>query len=118
MATEVSFEPTCIHIRMPQGDSHIIPVEVEDTETPPAAINITGGVFTMSVNPEPDGGVADLFTVSGIITDGPNGLVSFQPTTTDNEQPLGTYYYDIQMVLTGETKTIMYGEYTITKEIT
>lgn len=65
-------------------------------------IPITGFSFKLTVNEQenPDPGV-ELFQVVGVITDGPNGLVAFAPTSMQTDQTPGEYFYDIEQTDTG-----------------
>ena len=112
------FSPTTEEICIVRGDSPVIPVLVRDDEG--TALDISAGVFTLTVDPsqEPADGTNNLFSVSGTITDGPNGRVSFQPTTVQTDQSIGEYFYDIQMELNGSIRTILKGSFIIEQDIT
>lgn len=113
-----NFSPTNQPICLVRGDSPVIPVRVaDDTDT---AIDITGGTFVLTVDTleTPADAATNVFSVAGTITDAPNGRVSFQPTTTDTDQEIGDYFYDIQMTLNGSVRTILRGDFTIEQDIT
>ncbi len=100
-----------------RADSPVIPITVNSGGSP---LDITGFTFIMTVNasddPSDDSGA--LFQISGVIVDGPNGRVDFQPSTTDLDAVPDRYNYDIQMVGGGTTRTILKGSFQIDPDIT
>ena len=60
-------------------------------------VNITGFSFRLTVNEQenPDPGV-ELFSVVGVIINGPLGLVAFAPTSVQTDVTPGEYYYDVE----------------------
>jgi hypothetical protein len=92
---------------------------VRDTDN--AVVDITGYTFRMTVDPSPSPANADnnLFTVDGVVVDGPNGRVSLQPSTLNTNQTPRTYFYDIQMTTTTPSvRTIFAGKFEIRQDIT
>ena len=112
------FGPTPADICVTRGDSPVIPVTVEDDTG--AAIDITGGVFTLTVDPSKDPVDAsnNVFITAGVIDVALDGTLTFSPSTTDTDQAAGIYFYDVQMVLAGSTRTILKGEFEILQDIT
>ena len=112
------FGPTKVDICITRGDSPVIPVEVKDSNG--SAIDISGGVFTLTVDSlaEPSDALTNIFTISGVITNAAGGLVSFTPSTVDSDEIPAEYYYDVQMVLAGSTRTILKGVFEILQDIT
>lgn len=112
------FGPTLVDICVVRGDSPVIPVSVKDENG--VAIDITGGVFTLTIDgeEEPTDALNNVFSVPGVITDAPGGKVTFTPSTTDTDEGSGGYFYDIQMVLAGSTRTILKGKFEILQDIT
>ena len=113
------FRPIIEPILITRSDNPIIPVTVTSGGSP---LDIsTGFVFLLTVNPsdDPADDTGALFQLTGTITDGPNGLVTFQPTVGDTDQLPDVYNYDVQMVsvATG-TRTILKGAFTIDPDIT
>jgi len=104
-------------ILVTRGDSPVIPITVNSGG---AALDITGFVFTMTVNAsdDPSDDTGALFQISGTVVDGPNGRVDFQPSTGDLTQTPDLYNYDIQMVGGGSTRTILKGSFQIDADIT
>jgi len=100
-----------------RGDSPVIPVTIKSDSV---AVDITGFVFTMTVNAsdDPADDVGALFQIAGIIVDGPNGRVDFQPSIANLTQTPDKYNYDIQMVGGGSTRTILKGSFQIDPDIT
>lgn len=85
------------------------------------AIDISGYTFKLTVDSRlnPDDATTQQFTLDGVITDAPNGAVSFTPTSVDTDLAPGTYYYDIQQIDTGAAKkTIIKGKVLIVQDIT
>ena len=89
-----------------------------------SALDITGFTFTLTVNTEknPDPAVpvgTELFSLTGAITDGPNGKVQFAPTSVQTDQVPRMYFYDIQMVDGSSRKTtVIKGVARIVQDIT
>lgn len=88
------------------------------------AVDISAKTFCMSINTlkEPTETAAPSATevaqISGVIIDGPNGVVDFAPTVADTlNMPPATYFYDIQMTEGTEKTTIVYGKYKIVQDI-
>jgi len=77
-----------------RGDTFANVFEIKD----PAgnAQDITGYSFVMEVDEraEPTG-ASQRFSINGVITDAPNGLVSFEPTALQADQPADALYYRI-----------------------
>lgn len=104
-------------ISMARGDSFPLRFALKDATG--AAIDITGGTFSMTVNAKRYPLVSDTpeFAVVGVIADAEGGLVDFTPTTTDTDL-VGAYWYDVQMTLGGAVRTIVTGQMTFTQDIT
>ncbi len=113
------FCPVAQNICVSRGDSPVIPVQVrDDSET---VVDILGYTFTLTVDtsPAPSSAANNQFTLSGVITDAPNGRVQFQPTESNTNLAPGVYFYDIQMVTTAPSKrTILAGEFEVRQDIT
>ena len=58
-----------------------------------------------------------VFQINGVITDGPNGVVEF-PFTGGEDDNVGDYFYDIQMVQGGIKDTVMEGSFVMSEDIT
>ena len=103
-----------------RGDSRPRTITVRDSETG-LPIDITGATFLMTVDPTIDPLVitANLFQLTGTITNADRGQVEFAPTSTDTDQAPATYYYDIQMTdAEGYLSTIAVDEFIIIQDIT
>ena len=112
-----SFGAQTADIIITRGDTPVIPVEVKDGSS--ASYDITGGTFVLTVDPSktPADDSANVFSVAGVISDGPGGKVTFQPTAVQTDQPPGQYFYDIQMDLSGSIRTILKGQFIIEQDI-
>lgn len=112
--------PADIDITYTRGDSAPIPFKVTDPDTG-LAINITGFQYVLTVNPDPDPADASghLMTVTGTITDGPNGLMEFRPTTSDSDFTPAVYFYDVQQTDGApRIQTVAAGRFTLRQDIT
>jgi len=84
------------------------------------ATNITGFSFIMTVDTDlsPIDITSNLFSVTGVITDAPNGKVEFSPLDTDTDLSEDTYYYDIQMTdASTKKRTIIKAKFKIIQDI-
>jgi hypothetical protein len=86
-----------------------------------AVKDITGYSGKLSVNPsnEPSDETEELFEVTGILTDAPNGVMDFVLSAANAKQPPETYYYDIQITTdTGVVCTLAAGKWVVGADIT
>jgi hypothetical protein len=116
------FRPTIEDIYYTKGDTTIIPFQVFEADgTTPHALD-GSDTFEFTVDPSqcPPDDTTKLFSVTGVITDAPNGKVTFSPTTLNTDKTKGKYYYDIEAVfITGPvTQTLMKGAFYLSGEIT
>ena len=101
-----------------RGDSDAKGFIIQDSAG--AAVNITGFIFKLTVDARknPEDVATQQFSLTGTITDGPNGAVSFTPTTGDTDITPGTYFYDIQQTdLSAAIKTLIKGRVLIEQDI-
>ena len=101
-----------------RGDSDAKGFIIQDSAD--AAVNITGFIFKLTVDSRknPEDVSTQQFSLTGTITDGPNGAVSFTPTTANTNITPGTYYYDIQQTdLSAAIKTLIKGRAQIVQDI-
>lgn len=117
MAVSASSQVTITRYR---GDT--VPDVYNITDDAGAALDIsTGYTFKMTVNTEknPVDNTNEVYSITGSVTDGPGGEVSFSPSTFQADQVPGTYYYDVQMVYpSGAIKTLEKGRYVYLQDIT
>ena len=101
-----------------RGDSYPKEFTITDQATG-NPVNLTGFVLTMTVNSDsdPTDNTNEVFTVTGVVTDAAEGKVTFTPTAENNSISAVTYYYDIQMVGGGITRTVIKDKYIITQDI-
>ncbi len=100
-----------------RGDSRAQGFVIQDPVG--AVVDITGFTFKLTVNTDqdPDPGT-ELFTVAGVITDGPNGKVAFAPAITDTDQAPGEYFYDVEQTdAGGAVSTVIKGVCEIVQDI-
>lgn len=115
----MSTKPDEIDLCRARGDTFAMQFTVKDSAGVP--INITGATFLMTVDPdsEPADATANLFQLTGTITDAVNGIVQFQPNATQMDQPADIYFYDIQMTdASSAIRTIAKGKFEILGDIT
>ena len=53
------------------------------------------------------------FSIPGTIIDALNGVVSFTPSTDNNDLPEATYYYRVKMTLAATIRTVIRDKYVI-----
>lgn len=84
------------------------------------ALNVTGCTFRLTVDPSknPVTDVANLFSLTGQIENGPAGLISFDVSPTQADH-IGHYFYDLQMVDgAGLIRTVQKGKFDFVQDIT
>ena len=97
---------------MHSGDSRVLELTVyaADNVTP---VDVTGSVSLFALSNKvprqvtPSGPV--LFSIPGVVVDGPNGRIDFELGSGDTAPLADVYYYEIEMVLGGTTSTVAYG---------
>lgn len=102
-----------------RGDTFAIQIQIQDSAG--AAINITGFSFLLTVDPsdEPADALANIYQLTGVIDDAPNGLVSFAPSAPNALAAPGDYFHDIQQTDAGGLlRTIAKGAWQIIQDIT
>lgn len=112
-------EPEAVEIKYTRGDT--IPMRFALIDENDAVINISGFDFLMTVDPaeDPVDSSGNLFQLTGLIIDGPNGVFEFAPNATESDQNPDEYFFDIQQV-DGATKikTLAKGGFEILPDIT
>lgn len=116
---------------MHRGDDRTLTYTVVDQQSPPQPIDITAATITwilaeqdptVTAEPQPkkDGILVSKSVSSGItITDAAAGdfEVALDSSDTATRKAPNTYYHEVQIVLGGETTTIVYGIITLKREI-
>lgn len=100
-----------------RGDTFPFTLTLRDSAG--AAINITGTTFLLTVDPNaaPVDASGNLFQVSGVIVDGPNGIVSFTLSGPQAATAPGAYFFDVQWT-SATVRTILRGVWEIEQDIT
>lgn len=101
-----------------RGDTFPVQITINDSAGDP--VDVTGATFTLTVNAEesPDTGGSEEFTLAGVITDAPGGVVEFRPTVA-NVDLVGRYYFDVEMVdVSAYVRTILAGVWEFVQDIT
>lgn len=102
-----------------RGDSYADSFTILSEKTG-LALNITGCTFLMTVDPDndPASAAANLYQLTGTITDAPNGVVEFAPSTAQADL-IGEFWFDVQMIDgTGRKRTIVSGPYRYVQDVT
>ena len=111
--------PTTINYCRSRGDTFAIQIAIENSAGGP--IDISGFSFLLTVDPssEPADALGNIYQLTGVIDDAPNGLVSFAPDPTEAMSAPGDYFYDIQQTDAGSlVRTIAKGDWQILQDIT
>lgn len=88
---------------------------------PSTPIDVTGYSFLLTVDPSsaPVNSSMNLFQLSGVLLDAPNGIVQFSMSPTQSDQVPGEYFYDLQMTdVAGSIRTIAKGSFSFEQDIT
>lgn len=112
MASEIDLERY-------RGDT--VPDSFTIKDSTGTVVNITGYSFLMTVNSDknPADATNEIYQLTGSITDAPNGVVEFEPSAVQADQPPGTLYYDIQMTdASSKISTIVKGKLKYLQDIT
>lgn len=107
-------------IERKRGDTYADEFTVT-SETTGAAIDITGYTFLLTVDPSkaPANADANLYSLTGVITNAAGGVVEFAPSAVQADQTPGDYWYDVQMTDTSSRiRTIASGQYKYVQDIT
>ena len=87
-----------------------------------AVVDITSGysfVFSLNKEENPTNTVNQVYTLAGVVTNGPAGTFEFRPTVPNANQPVALYYFDVQVTdPLGYVKTIDKGSYRFVQDIT
>ena len=85
------------------------------------ALNITSFTFLLTVDTrrDPPDTTTQVFQATGVITDGPNGKVTFSLTAPQAATLAGVYYWDLQGTDgAAKKRTYAKGKYTVIQDIT
>lgn len=109
-----------VAITRKRGDTYADELVIKSAKTK-LPINITGYLFTMTLDPEkaPVGAANNLYSLTGVIVDAAAGRVEFAPTALQADQLPDTYYYDVQMIDgVGRKRTVALDKYKYEQDIT
>ena len=97
-------------------DPYVIAV-VDKCSGNPVDVTSYGFLMCVDPSPTPSGASNNIAQMSGIITDGTNGVVEFYPDSNEANH-VGNYYYDIQWTDTNsKVRTIDYGKYILKQDV-
>jgi len=112
----IDLRPSSDPIYIPRKDSVSFGWDVEDEATGDP-IDFTGTTVTLTVSTRRDGRGVDLFTLTPDALDA-TGALDFQPSATDTDLPVGTYYYDLEWVYGSSTRTLVKDVFVVSEQIT
>ena len=110
--------PATLDLCRVRGDTFPFTVQIVVDGTP---LDITGYTIVMTVDPssEPPDALGNLFQNTGVVTDGPNGRVTFTLTALQADQTPGEYFHDMQYTDGGGSiRTFAKGAYEVIQDIT
>lgn len=119
MALLLNVCPLDLDICVTRGDTTPWTFTIK-TGDPAVAVDITGFTFVLTVDPaeEPADALGNLFSLTGTITDGPNGVVEFSMTALQADQLPDIYFFDLQMTDGASAlRTIAKGKYEFKQDI-
>ena len=102
-----------------RGDSYPIIFTLKDKVTG-LPLDLTGSTFKLTVDTlkDPPDNTTKVFEVAGVLSATPtDGTVSFTPTAL-NTAIVGKYYYDVQMTIGANIRTVVKSTFTISMDIT
>lgn len=111
--------PTEIDLQYTREDTHPIPFQMRNDSGDAVDISV-GFTFTMTVNSLSDGDDASAviqFTLTGVVTDGVNGVFQFTPGIGDADLDADVYFYDVQQDAPTR-RTIASGKFEILTQVT
>lgn len=105
-------KPVRINMRRTRGDTYPFSFTID--------LDITGGTVLLTVDPEPDpdDNSANLFQLTGAITDAAAGVVEFTLDAAEAGITPGIYFYDVQLELAGAVRTVIAGRWRVDQDIT
>ena len=114
--------PRKVDLCFTRADTMLFGFILQDSATPPAAIDITGRtyLFTVSDNENPPDATGQQFQIVGVVPAGTDGLVTFTPAAGDlaGLTPGTDYYFDVQQTDGSQIRTVIKGKITIIQDIT
>ena len=113
-----SLAPTNIALCRRRGDTAADVFEIQDGTGAAIDISLFSFLLTVDERDEPDDSSTQVFQIVGSITDGPNGIVEFAPSSGQADN-VGDFFYDIQQTDGGgAVRTIVVGDYEMIQDIT
>jgi len=108
---------------MHSGDDRVLEVTINDSAG--SAVDISTATITWALSRisttavEPKGAALLTKTLGAGVTliDGPNGRCDVALVEADTDDLAGSFYHEMQIVISGDTSTVMYGTVTIKKDL-
>jgi hypothetical protein len=110
--------PAPLNLCRTRGDTFPFTLQIKVDDV---VLDITGFtiVLTVDTREEPPDATTVVFQVSGIISDGPNGKVTFSLSTPNAATTPGDYFYDVQYTdLSSKIRTVARGTWVVSQDIT
>lgn len=117
--TTLNLCPLDLDVCVTRGDTVAWTFTVQNSAG--VATDITGATFLLTVDPDPapTTSAANLFQLTGTVTDAPNGVVEFAMSPTQADQVPSVYFFDLQMTdVTGAIRTLAKGKFEFRQDIT
>lgn len=118
-ASNLDLCPIEVNLCFARGDTFPWTFTLKDSAG--IAVDITGFGFKLTVDPsaEPSDNTANLFQLTGTVTNGPGGVVRFAMSAINSDQLPGVYFFDLEMTDgTAAIRTIAKGQFEFEQDIT
>lgn len=115
----MNLSPQSEDITTTKGDTVAFTMTFSDSAGTP--INLTGYTVELTVDPRraPTDDHSKLFSLVGTITNAAQGIVQFQLSDVQANQPAGTYYYDVEIQDASlHSRTVLRGKWIVEADIT
>lgn len=110
--------PATLDICRRRGDTFPFTVSISVAGSALNITGFTGIVMTVDPSEEPADAMNNLFVNTGVISDGPNGEVTFTLSVDDADQTPGEYFFDMEYVDTGGfIRTFAKGAWVVEQDI-
>lgn len=116
MAESDAMKAKVIDIEVTRDDTRPLILAFTKTADGTPIADVTTWTFTLAVDSLEEPAkptTTNLFTVNGVVTDGPNAKVSFTLSAGQAAQDPGEYYYEVQWENGAEKFTPLRGKWTV-----
>lgn len=112
----VKIIPAKLNYTIVRGDDFADEVTIKEGGPPAVAVDVSARTFTAQLRSTPDGTTVASFTID--MTSAASGVVGYSLSDTTTDDLAGTYVWDFQQVVAGQTRTLMGGSFTVLKDVT